>query len=153
MGYHVVRIPGLLSLPNGVVLASGEARRGGGGDWDDNDILVRRSEDNGETWQAPSCVVANATYGPGPVSNFSMFYDSFDGAVHAVFCHKYERIFVIRSDDSGKELVDASRDHRGTGGVSQGVSVGGARDGAGSWNPASQRPHARSTLDVRRDGI
>ncbi|HUU58678.1 MAG TPA: sialidase family protein, partial [Phycisphaerae bacterium] len=42
-GYHTYRIPGLLATGGGVVLATCEARPGGGGDYDDNDILLRRT--------------------------------------------------------------------------------------------------------------
>lgn len=42
-GYHTYRVPGILCTPNGVVLATAEARRGKGGDWDGNDIVMRRS--------------------------------------------------------------------------------------------------------------
>ena len=38
-GYHNYRVPGILTTPRGVVLATVEARRGRGGDWDGNDVL------------------------------------------------------------------------------------------------------------------
>lgn len=100
-GYTTCRIPGLLVTNNGVVLATVEARRGKGGDWDDNDVLLRRSLDGGRTWDRPRCVVANKTYGPGPVSNFIMLSDGQSGAVDALYCHDYRRVFHIRSADDG----------------------------------------------------
>ncbi|HUU22529.1 MAG TPA: sialidase family protein [Phycisphaerae bacterium] len=100
-GYHTYRIPGLLATGGGVVLATCEARPGGGGDYDDNDILLRRSPDGGKTWQPHRLVVGHDRYGPGPVSNFAMIGDQSDGAVHALYCHDYARAFYVRSDDCG----------------------------------------------------
>jgi hypothetical protein len=37
--------------PNGVAIAHTEARFGRGGDWDAIDIVMRRSLDNGLTWE------------------------------------------------------------------------------------------------------
>ena len=100
-GYHIYRIPGLLVTQRGVVLATTEARRGQGGDWDQNDVLMRRSLDGGVNWDAPRCLVNADSYGEGPVSNFVMLGDQADGAVHALFCHNYARVFYQRGDDDG----------------------------------------------------
>lgn len=100
-GYHICRIPGLCVTPGGAVLASVEARRGGGGDYDDNDVLLRRSTDGGRSWDAPRRVAANADYGPGPVSNFVMVADAATGQVQALFCHDYARVFALSSPDDG----------------------------------------------------
>ena len=60
-GYHNYRIPGLLVTRRGIVLATTEARRGAGGDWDGNDALLPRSLDGGLSWHPPS--------GPGPLQS------------------------------------------------------------------------------------
>ncbi|HBC88651.1 MAG TPA: exo-alpha-sialidase [Lentisphaeria bacterium] len=103
-GYHVYRIPGILAAGDNVVLATAEARRGKGGDYDNNDVFMRRSEDNGLSWGDPVCIVANETYGPGPVSNFVMISDRENKSVLALFCHDYNRVFSIRSTDGGKSF-------------------------------------------------
>ena len=100
-GYWTCRIPGIVALPDGTVLASVEARRGRGGDYDDIDVLVRRSTDGGRTFAAPVKVVDHATYGPGPANNFVMIADARSGRVAAVFCHDYARAFSMTSDDGG----------------------------------------------------
>lgn len=100
-GYHNYRVPGIVRSPGGVILATAEARRGGGGDWDSNDILLRRSLDHGVTWEARQVVVDHAAYGPGPVSNFVMISDTQDGVLHALYCHNYARLFAMRSTDDG----------------------------------------------------
>jgi sialidase-1 len=100
-GYWNYRVPGILCTRSGVVLATAEARRGRGGDWDGNDVVLRRSFDRGLTWEPPTVVVGCDQYGPGPVSNFVMITDGTDGAVHALYCHNYARVFYLRSTDDG----------------------------------------------------
>lgn len=100
-GYHTYRVPGLLVTQRGVVLATAEARREGSGDWGDNDVLLRRSLDGGRTWDKPRLIVAQKTYGPGPISNFVMLSERGTGTVHALFCYDYRRVFHIRSEDDG----------------------------------------------------
>jgi sialidase-1 len=100
-GYHNYRVPGILCTPNGVILATTEARRGRGGDWDGNDVLLRRSLDGGVTWEEAQVVASCDNYGPGPISNFVMIADRSDNSVHALYCHNYERIFYLRSHDDG----------------------------------------------------
>lgn len=100
-GYFIDRVPGLLVTRSGAVLATVEARRGRGGDWDSNDVLLRRSIDQGRTWQQPRLVASSQTYGPGPISNFVMLGDRQSGTVHALFCHDYRRVFHLQSDDDG----------------------------------------------------
>src|SRR5476651_748867 len=48
--YVTCRIPGLVVTPKGAILAYCEARASVRGDWDDEDILIRRSTDGGRTW-------------------------------------------------------------------------------------------------------
>lgn len=100
-GYRICRIPGLCVTPGGAVLATVEARRGGGGDYDDNDVLLRRSTDGGQTWEPARLLVPNAAYGPGPVSNFVMTADSATRRVQALYCHDYARVFSLFSADDG----------------------------------------------------
>lgn len=112
-GYHNYRVPGILCSPNGVILATVEARRGGGGDWDGNDVLLRRSLDGGVTWQEPQLVASCDDYGPGPISNFVMIADRNSSTVHALYCHNYARVFYLHSDDDGatfsqpREITDS----------------------------------------------
>lgn len=100
-GYKTYRIPGLAVTRAGTVLATTEARPGGGGDYDFNDVLLRRSTDGGGRFAPFVKVVDHADYGAGPVSNFVMIPDLDDGRVHAVFCHDYARVFHMVSADDG----------------------------------------------------
>ena len=49
-GHKLYRIPGIVVTAKGTVLAYCEARRHTGLDWDDIEILLRRSTDGGATW-------------------------------------------------------------------------------------------------------
>ena len=100
-GYYTCRVPGILCAKSGALLATAEARPGTGGDWDGNDILMRRSEDGGKNWLDTQVIIDSKQYGEGPASNFSMISDETDGSVHALYCHNYARVFHIRSTDDG----------------------------------------------------
>ena len=49
-GYHTFRIPALLVVGDGHLLAFAEARREGAADSGEIDLVQRRSEDGGRTW-------------------------------------------------------------------------------------------------------
>jgi sialidase-1 len=100
-GYHIYRIPGMAVTRNQVVLVTTEARPGKGGDYDYNDVLLRRSSDGGQTFGPVMTIVDHVTYGEGPVSNFVMIPDQNTGRVVAVFFHDYARAFTLFSDDDG----------------------------------------------------
>jgi sialidase-1 len=104
-GYALYRIPGLLVTPRGAILATCEARRGTGGDWDDNDVVMRRSLDDGASWEPPCCMVEQRQYGAGPVSNFVLIADSQEQTLHALYCHNYARVFYMRSADDGSHFA------------------------------------------------
>ena len=105
-GYHVYRIPGIAVTPSGVVLATAEARPGKGGDWDENDVVMKRSTDGGASWSEMQVVVKSEGYGLGPVSNFCMIPDPDMGCVHIVFCHNYSRVFYARTEDDGATFAE-----------------------------------------------
>lgn len=100
-GYWNYRVPGILRTASGVILATTEARRGRGGDWDGNDVVLRRSLDAGLTWEPARAVARCEQYGPGPISNLVLINDAGDGTVHALYCHNYARAYTIHSSDDG----------------------------------------------------
>lgn len=57
-GYKRYRIPSLITAPSGAVLAICEGRKDGGGLLGNIDLVLRRSLDNGQTWQ-PLQVIAD----------------------------------------------------------------------------------------------
>jgi len=100
-GYWTCRIPGIAVTKHNAVLVTTEARPGRGGDYDFNDVLMRRSTDGGRTFGPVVKLVDHTTYGDGPSSNFVMIPDRDSGRVVAVFCHDYARVFTMHSDDDG----------------------------------------------------
>jgi sialidase-1 len=112
--FKIYHIPGIVVTTKGSVLAWCEARRDGS-DWDDIQILLRRSTDDGKTWSPPQSIV-NV---PGPKKknafalqlkhtdpttvtyNNPVLIADRDGAVHMLFCLEYERCFYQRSTDDG----------------------------------------------------
>ncbi|BDC48706.1 sialidase [Bryobacterales bacterium F-183] len=69
-GYHTFRIPAIIATKKSTLLAFAEGRRGGQGDAGDIDLLLRRSLDNGKTWQPIQTVadLGDDTIGnPAPV--------------------------------------------------------------------------------------
>jgi sialidase-1 len=115
-GYKLYRIPGVVVTKRGVVLGYCEARKTGKSDWDTIDIMLRRSADNGRTWDSPRKIVdvagpksknpvaleRNQAY-PDDVTynNPVAIVDHKTGAVHFLFCLEYARCFYMRSDDDG----------------------------------------------------
>ena len=49
-GYNTFRIPSIIKTKTGSLLAFAEGRKNNASDSGDIDIVLRRSEDNGETW-------------------------------------------------------------------------------------------------------
>lgn len=73
-GYHTFRIPGMVVAPDASILVFAEGRRGDGSDprRDKNapiDIVMRRSEDNGQTWE-PMVVIDSGFRTNGDVVDF-----------------------------------------------------------------------------------
>lgn len=114
-GYKLYHIPGIAVTAKGTVLAWCEARKKGS-DWDQIDILLKRSSDGGKTF-GKAKVIADV---PGPKAknpaslvlkfvdpkdvtyNNPVLIPDRDGTVHAVFCLEYMRSFYMRSTDDGE---------------------------------------------------
>ena len=82
--YHTFRIPSILATQAGSLLAFCEGRRRGQGDSGDIDILLRRSDDGGQTWSPIQTVWAdpgNTCGNPCPV------VDRQSGAISLLLTH------------------------------------------------------------------
>jgi sialidase-1 len=114
-GYALYRIPGLVVTKRGTVLAYCEARRTGKSDWDEIDILLRRSADGGKSWNAaqkmadvpepksknPALVGYKFAKPEDVTYNNPVAISDRDGTVHFLFCLEYLRCFYMRSEDDG----------------------------------------------------
>jgi len=114
--YKLYRIPGLVVTRSGALLAYCEARKTGKGDWDTIDIMLRRSLDNGRTWDSPRRIAdVEGPKSKNPVAlerkqanpddvtynNPVAIADHKTGAVHFLFCLEYARCFYMRSENDG----------------------------------------------------
>jgi sialidase-1 len=113
-GYHTYRIPALAVTPEGTLLAFCEGRRGSGSDHGVIDILLRRSDDGGSTWEPVRVVVAD---GVNTCGNPCPIVDGRTGTVLLLMCKNgpnetHARIsqglcpprsvWVLRSCDDGR---------------------------------------------------
>ena len=99
-GYHTYRIPALLVTGQGTLLAFCEGRRNDRRDHGDIDLLVKRSEDNGETWSSQEVVYGE----PGEVTigNPCPVLDRDTGTIWLPFCKDNDRVLITRSEDDGR---------------------------------------------------
>ena len=103
-GYHTYRIPALLVTKAGTLLAFCEGRRTGRGDHGDLDLLVKRSEDGGETWSEQVLIYGE----PGEVTigNPCPVVDGDTGVIWLPFCRDNDDVFVTHSADDGETWAD-----------------------------------------------
>lgn len=119
-GYALYRIPGIIATKSGTLLAYCEARKTVRGDWGTIDLWMRRSTDNGKTWEAARKITTpppDAKKNPVALAqklakedeitlnNPVAINDMKSGAVHFLYCVEYARCFYMRSDDDGKTFT------------------------------------------------
>lgn len=115
--YAIYRIPGIVATADGALLAYCEARRSPRGDWGATDILLRRSDDGGETWSAPAqmniqreavaknpSALAQGLAGADEIVCGSpvAVADARPGVAHFLYCVENYRCFYRRSEDDGR---------------------------------------------------
>lgn len=103
-GYATYRIPGIVVTGRGTILAYCAARKDGIGDWADIDIALRRSTDEGRSWQ-PRQILVDAD--KATADNPTAIVDRKTGAIHFLYQVNYARCFYMRSDDDGQTFSPA----------------------------------------------
>lgn len=98
-GYTMFHVPALTISAKGTILAFTEGRYGKGKDWDDMDLLMRRSTNGGRTWE-PFSVIIPYTRGK-PTSNITPISDK-NGTIHLLYHVNYANAYYIQSKDEGK---------------------------------------------------
>jgi len=82
-GYHTFRIPALAVTTNGTLLAFAEGRKAGRGDAGEIDLVLKRSVDNGLTWQPLHLIVSEPAMTCG---NPCPVVDRATGTIWLPFC-------------------------------------------------------------------
>jgi sialidase-1 len=117
--YALYRIPGIVVTKKGTLLAYCEARKNAGGDWGHIDILMRRSADDGASWdEARKIVTLEGKFERNPAAvaqklgkegeitiNNPVAIADADGTVHFLYCVEYARCFYMKSADDGKTFT------------------------------------------------
>ncbi len=113
-GYRSFRIPAIIATQEGTLLAFAEGRKYSGSDSGDIDLVVRRSEDGGQTWSALSVIWddgGNTCGNPAPVvdpatgrihllSTWNHGDDTI-GMINQGTSNDTRRVFHLFSDDDG----------------------------------------------------
>ena len=97
-GYHTYRIPALVVTNEGTLLAFCEGRKYAINDWGEINIVLRRSFDNGASWEDMRVVHAD---GEHTIGNPCPVVDADTGTVWLAFTWDNDRVFVMRSEDDG----------------------------------------------------
>ena len=97
-GYHTYRIPALIVAPDGTILAFCEGRKNSPSDSGDIDTVLRRSFDNGTTWQSMQVI---ADDGDNTMGNPCPVVDKDTGMIWLPFCKNNDLVYVMKSADNG----------------------------------------------------
>ena len=103
-GYHTYRIPALLVTQAGTILAICEGRRNNRSDHGDLDLMVKRSEDGGETWSEQQVIYGEE--GEVTIGNPCPVVDEDTGTIWMPFCRENDDVLVTHSTDDGKTWAD-----------------------------------------------
>lgn len=120
-GHKSYRIPAIISLPDGGLLAFAEGRVHGSGDFGDINIVMKRSSDNGKTWTALQYVAEFDTLqagNPAPVVDLTdpqypqgrvfLFYNTGNNHEGEVRKGKgYKQVWYKTSTDGGRTWSNA----------------------------------------------
>jgi sialidase-1 len=120
-GHKSYRIPAIISLPNGELLAFCEGRVNGSGDFGDINIVMKRSSDKGRTWgdlqyvaefdtlqagnPAPVVDLADPLYPRGRIFLFYNTGNDHEGEVRKG--RGYKQVWYKTSSDAGHTWSDA----------------------------------------------
>lgn len=100
-GYHTYRIPALVVTEKGTLLAFCEGRKTSRADHGDVDLMLRRSEDNGKTWQRMQLVHEEGDTAKITIGNPCPVVDRTTGTIWLPFNRDNDDVFVTFSNDDG----------------------------------------------------
>lgn len=100
-GYNTFRIPALILLKKGTLLAICEGRRNSREDYGEIDLVLKRSHDLGETWDELELLYSEGGNTGTAFSCPTPFVEESTGAVHLMITHDAHRILHMYSTDEG----------------------------------------------------
>ena len=99
-GYHTYRIPALIVSSKGTILAFCEGRKNSARDDGDIDLVLKRSFDNGQTWETMQIIWDD---GENTIGNPCPVAEQETGTIWLPFCRNNDRVFVTSSADDGEK--------------------------------------------------
>ncbi len=101
-GYHTFRIPALLKTQEGTILAFCEGRKTGRGDHGDLDLVMKRSEDGGQTWSDLILIYEEGGDAKITIGNPCPVQDEKTGTIWLPLCRDNDDVLMMHSDDDGQ---------------------------------------------------
>jgi sialidase-1 len=108
-GYHTYRIPALITMPSGTLLAFCEGRKTGGGDHGDLDMVLKRSTDGGRHWGPHELVYEEGGTEKITIGNPCPVVDQDTGILWLPFCRDNDDVFITHSRDEGRTWAKPER--------------------------------------------
>ncbi|MFP4499717.1 MAG: sialidase family protein [Candidatus Hydrogenedentota bacterium] len=105
-GYDTYRIPAVVCTPAGTLLAFCEGRKDNRRDHGDIDLVLKRSEDNGETWGPLELVYEEGGTAKITIGNPCPVVDQDTGTIWLPFCRDNDDVLVTKSTDDGKTWAE-----------------------------------------------
>lgn len=93
--YNSFRIPGLVLSSSGTLIGCYECRRGTGDDWDEIDLSIQRSTDDGISWTQTKLIFGNGNTLNNPMLTI------YEDKILFMYCQNYKQLFICESIDDG----------------------------------------------------
>ena len=109
-GYHTYRIPAIVVATDGTILAFCEGRKNSARDDGDIDLVLKRSFDNGNTWQNMQII---ADDGDNTMGNPCPVVDRDTSVIWLPLCKNNDQVYVMKSENNGatwSDPVDITKD-------------------------------------------
>ena len=91
-GYNTYRIPAIARTTNGTLLAFCEGRKTSSSDAGDIDVVLRRSTNNGASWEPMQVVTEEGTNAAITIGNPAPVVDETTGHIFLLFCRNNSRV-------------------------------------------------------------
>jgi hypothetical protein len=101
-GYYCIKIPYIITLKSGTIVAFGEARLGSCSDYTGTDLVYKRSLDGGGTWSVLRVLHGETNASQlAVIGNAAPVQDTASGRLVVPFCRNNSAVLQSYSDDDG----------------------------------------------------